>query len=79
RKDKQQLSLLISDNGKGISENNADKIFTPFFTTARKKGGTGLGLAISKTLIQAHQGDIELLKSKTGCTFKLTFALQILS
>jgi len=78
RKNKQQLILLISDNGRGISAHNADKIFTPFFTTARKKGGTGLGLAISKTLIQAHQGDIKLLESETGCTFKLTFTLQIL-
>jgi len=77
RKNKQQLILLFHDNGKGVSANNADKIFTPFFTTARKTGGTGLGLAISKTLIQAHQGDIKLLHSKTGCTFKLTFTVQI--
>jgi len=77
QKNRQQLILLFKDNGTGVSANNADKIFTPFFTTARKTGGTGLGLAISKTLMQAHQGDIKLLKSKTGCTFKLTFTLQI--
>jgi len=69
------LVLIFSDNGSGISENNADKVFQPFFTTNRKKGGTGLGLAIVKTLMQAHQGDIELQKSQSGSRFKLTCLL----
>ncbi len=52
--DDQFLSVLVTDNGHGISENNAHKVFTPFFTTRRKKGGTGLGLVIIKSLMQAH-------------------------
>jgi signal transduction histidine kinase len=65
--------VFISDNGCGISENNAHKVFKPFFTTTRKKGGTGLGLSIIKNLMQAHQGDIELQESQKGCRFKLIF------
>jgi len=66
--------LFFSDNGDGISANNASNVFRPFFTTTRKKGGTGLGLAIIKTLMQAHHGDIELQTNQTACTFKLTFS-----
>lgn len=45
------LTLTFSDNGKGVSENNIDKIFEPFYTTARKNGGTGLGLSVVFNLV----------------------------
>lgn len=51
-------SLIVSDNGEGISQKNLKKIFTPFFTT--KTRGTGLGLAYSLAVIKAHGGSLEV-------------------
>jgi len=48
--------VSIQDSGVGISEENLQKIFSPFFTTKPVGEGTGLGLAISKNIIDAHNG-----------------------
>jgi len=45
------IILVYSDDGKGISEKNLKDIFTPFFTTARGSGGSGLGLSIVYNLV----------------------------
>lgn len=64
--------IEISDNGKGISKENLEKIFTPFFTT--KNEGTGLGLAISKSLTQKLNGSLSYDSNYTdGAKFKLEF------
>ncbi len=65
------ILLTISDDGRGISETNRDKIFTPFFTTKRDVGGTGLGLGIIQSLLRAHDGEISVLDSPTGATFEI--------
>src|ERR1043166_3168400 len=49
-------SITMADNGEGISSANANRIFTPFFTTHREEGGTGLGLGIVKSLLTAYGG-----------------------
>ncbi|MEE4253808.1 MAG: cache domain-containing protein [Desulfuromusa sp.] len=52
----QFIRIEFSDDGEGISEENLEKIYEPFFTTKTK--GTGLGLAITKQIIDMHQGEI---------------------
>jgi PAS domain S-box-containing protein len=50
------IEITFTDTGAGISNENKDKIFTPFYTT--KSSGTGLGLSITKHIITEHQGEI---------------------
>ncbi|MFU8803840.1 MAG: ATP-binding protein [Bradymonadaceae bacterium] len=66
------VSITMSDDGPGISEGNASKIFDEFFTTARDTGGTGLGLSIVRVLVEAHGGRVEFVPSEDGATFRLT-------
>lgn len=59
------LTIKIKDNGKGIPENERDKIFTAGFTTKGVGVGTGLGLAICYKIIEKHNGKI-LVNSEVG-------------
>lgn len=68
-----QISILICDNGAGISEGNKAKIFEPFFTTKRKDGGTGLGLGIVQSLLGTHGASIHILDSDAGAKFEIEF------
>ena len=63
------VEIVIDDDGPGISAADADRIFTPFFTTAKQSGGTGLGLSIVKALVTAHHGSIALTESGSGARF----------
>jgi len=56
---KQKVAMItIEDTGIGISEENASKVFDPFFTDRRAKGGVGLGLSVCQNIIQTHKGCI---------------------
>ena len=55
--------LTVADNGCGISPENRDKIFIPFFST--KKNGSGIGLSLSREMVKIHKGSIEI-QSKEG-------------
>jgi signal transduction histidine kinase len=68
-------ALVVSDDGPGISIANAARIFTPFFTTARKHGGTGLGLPIVQSLARVHGGAVALLPSSNGAAFEVRLPL----
>ena len=57
------VEITVSDTGKGISEEDVDRIFEPFYTTS--ESGTGLGLAITHGIIEQHGGTIEV-ESKMG-------------
>ncbi len=64
------VRIDVTDCGCGIPHEQKEEIFTPFFTT--KKEGTGLGLAIVKKIIQAHEGDLEVLDNpEQGVTFRV--------
>lgn len=67
----QTVSLVVSDDGDGISEHNRTKIFDSFFTTRRDQGGTGMGLGIARTMLHAHGGSIDLLPSERGASFEI--------
>ncbi len=53
-------SIYVTDSGNGISEEVAQKIMQPFFTTKDVGTGTGLGLSISKGIIEMHGGTLFL-------------------
>ncbi|MBF0289426.1 MAG: GHKL domain-containing protein [SAR324 cluster bacterium] len=56
-----QIEIRIWDNGKGISPENKDKIFEPFYTTKPTGEGTGLGLSLSyEIIVQEHQGSLRM-------------------
>jgi two-component system sensor histidine kinase PilS (NtrC family) len=64
------LMIEVSDDGRGIAEEDRSRIFEPFFTT--KAHGTGLGLAIARDLARLNGGDLELTStSEEGTTFRL--------
>ena len=52
------LIISFEDSGKGIEQKNIENVFNPFFTT--KEEGTGLGLAICYSIINRHEGEIEV-------------------
>jgi two-component system nitrogen regulation sensor histidine kinase GlnL len=70
----QFLSLDVSDQGPGISPENLERIFSPFFTT--KTDGTGLGLAISQRIVTEHGGVLRV-KSEAGVGTIFTVTLPV--
>lgn len=54
------LRLLVTDSGKGISDEILDRVFEPFFTTKAVGEGTGLGLSMVHNTVIAHQGAIDI-------------------
>lgn len=62
-KNENAISVVIRDYGKGISKEDLEKIFTPFYTT--KKNGSGLGLFIAYQIIAKHGGAI-FVESELG-------------
>jgi two-component system NtrC family sensor kinase len=72
--DASTVYVRISDTGKGIPEENLDRIFEPFYTTKAGNRGTGLGLSIVRSIVKNHKGKI-FVNSQLGqgTTFTLTF------
>jgi signal transduction histidine kinase/HAMP domain-containing protein len=55
-----EVAIDFADTGVGISKENLNKIFQPFFSTKETGDGTGLGLSISYRIVQNHGGRIEV-------------------
>ena len=69
-----QVSIEVRDNGPGMSADDLERIFSPFFTT--KPQGTGLGLAIVRKVVDAHDGRIDAVSAPgRGASFKVTLPL----
>jgi PAS domain S-box-containing protein len=68
------LEITVSDTGPGVSEDMADKIFLPFFTTKDK--GTGFGLSLVQKIIVSHGGSISVDSSDKGATFRIKLPLK---
>ncbi len=55
------IEISVKDNGRGIPEKIADKIFQPFFTTKPSGQGTGLGLSLSYDIVtKSHRGEMKV-------------------
>ena len=58
--------VTVGDEGEGIPEETASRVFTRFWRGGNRRGGTGLGLYIVKGLVEAHAGTIEVGRSPSG-------------
>jgi len=71
--------ITVADTGHGISGDDMQKIFQPFFT-ARKKAGMGLGLSICERIIRNHGGKIEVeTEQGQGTLFRIRLPVKSLS
>jgi PAS domain S-box-containing protein len=70
------VHIEVRDNGKGIREEDREKVFEPFFTTKEVGKGTGLGLWVSYGLVKNFGGDIRVDSAVgKGTKFTITFPL----
>ncbi len=66
------ICVEVSDTGKGIAPEHMTRIFEPFFTTKPVGKGTGLGLSLSYSIVQRHNGRIEVESQPgQGSTFRV--------
>jgi len=75
------LTIRVRDNGIGISEDHIHRVFDPFYqvdnSLDRSKGGLGIGLALVKSLVELHNGTIEVTSQpQAGSEFVVRLPLQ---
>ncbi|MDP2977403.1 MAG: ATP-binding protein [Thiobacillus sp.] len=72
-----QVWVEIADNGKGIKAEHIKRIFDPFFTTKPVGKGTGLGLSLSYSIVQKHNGHIDVNSEVgKGTAFRVWLPIQ---
>jgi PAS domain S-box-containing protein len=64
RHDMDRIFLIVADNGIGIPHADAERMFTPFFTT--KSSGMGMGLSICRSIVEAHEGRLSASCNEGG-------------
>jgi len=69
RHEADNVFLSVADSGVGIPEADAERMFTPFFTT--KSSGMGMGLSICRSIVEAHEGRLSSFRNEeNGATFR---------
>lgn len=76
----EEAVITVTDNGSGIGEEHLPHLFERFYRSessrTRKSGGAGLGLAITKSLVEIHQGSIQVNSVQgSGSTFRIRLPL----
>ena len=67
----ESIKVAVTDRGTGLSDDNLDKIFQPFYTS--KKDGLGIGLSICRSIVEAHGGRLWAENNNgAGATFYFT-------
>ena len=69
-----RLAFSLRDNGQGISPDNLNRVFEPFFTTRDVGAGLGLGLSVSYGIVQRH-GSTLTVQSEHGAWTEFSFDL----
>jgi len=65
--------VVVQDSGPGLSPENLERLFDPFYTT--KPGGMGMGLSICRSIIEAHEGRLWASANEPrGAVFQFTLA-----
>jgi two-component system, NtrC family, nitrogen regulation sensor histidine kinase NtrY len=71
----QGVRLEVSDTGQGLTPEECERLFTPYYTT--KSHGTGLGLAIVQSVVSDHHGRISVVSEPgQGATFRIDLTAQ---
>ncbi|MCA8975426.1 MAG: sensor histidine kinase [Planctomycetes bacterium] len=72
---RRRVLIEVADNGPGVSDDNLERLFQPFFTT--RAGGTGLGLAMVRKIVEYHGGRVtaanrtDTVNNETGAVFRI--------
>jgi nitrogen fixation/metabolism regulation signal transduction histidine kinase len=59
-----EIAIEVQDNGRGLSDDDAGKVLTPFFST--KAGGGGIGLSVARHVALAHGGQLRVRRGEAG-------------
>jgi signal transduction histidine kinase len=66
-----QVEMRVADTGEGLTSEECERLFTPYYTT--KQHGTGLGLAIVQSVVADHNGKITVeSRAGSGATFVIS-------
>jgi signal transduction histidine kinase len=67
------VTMIIQDNGTGISDDIMHKIWSPFFTTKKRDHGTGIGLSICSKILKDHDALVDIKSDSQGTQFVISF------
>ena len=77
------VSVTVTDRGPGVTPAERGRIFEPFYRVGNAltegTSGTGIGLTIARELARLHGGELALLSTAAGATFRLTLHSPLLS